>query len=310
MLPRSIRARPGGGRCPGHRPRLMSQGPAPRQSRRVEGGDVDLGGRRVGGSRPRLTSSSVGAASSTSSARRPSSARGPRRRRCGDVGRSCALTLDCCSSSVVLRLAEGPSIPPVDPYPPDLPAVRASRAIVARPRIGPGRPAAPRAGRSGLPGRSDGGRGVGVDQADQDLAPVAGVDRAGGVHDADAVPGGEPGTRVHEARVALGQRDGHPGAHQPSLPRLEHEVLGGDQVGAGIVGVGVRRCGRARRRGRRSRPRPVARGVGGRSRRPAGRRSARGRSPRPAAVGRRVETIQYGTGSAGSSRVSSTAVFA
>ena len=53
----------------------------------------------------------------------------------------------------------------------------------------------------------------------------------------------EPGPRVHEAGVPLGQRDRHPGAHQSSLPRSQHEGLGRDQVGTGVVVMGVRGSG-------------------------------------------------------------------
>ncbi len=51
-----------------------------------------------------------------------------------------------------------------------------------------------------------------VDQVDQDLAPVAGVDRAGRVEHRHAEPGGQAGARVHQPDVPLGQRDGDAGA--------------------------------------------------------------------------------------------------
>ena len=49
--------------------------------------------------------------------------------------------------------------------------------------------------------------GVVVDQQHLDLAAVAGVDRARRVDDADTEACGQPGARVHERGVAVGQRD-------------------------------------------------------------------------------------------------------
>ena len=55
---------------------------------------------------------------------------------------------------------------------------------------------------------------IGVEQHDLELAAVAGVDEARRVHDRDAVPRGEPGPRLHEAGVAVGDRDGETGADE------------------------------------------------------------------------------------------------
>ena len=87
---------------------------------------------------------------------------------------------------------------------------------------------------------------VEVDQQHLDLTAVAGVHGAGRVDDGDAVPGGQPRARVHETAVPLRQREGDPGRHQRALPRREHDVDRGVQVGAGVAGV---RVGRERQRG-------------------------------------------------------------
>ena len=81
---------------------------------------------------------------------------------------------------------------------------------------------------------------VGVDQANLDLTAIAGVHGAGRIHDADAVPGGESGPRVHEARVAGRQRDGDTSAHQPAFSRLELEALRTAEIRSRVVGVCVR----------------------------------------------------------------------
>ena len=80
-----------------------------------------------------------------------------------------------------------------------------------------------------------------VDQQHLHLAAVAGVDGAGGVHDRQPVPGGQPRARVHQRDVPLGHRDRDPGRHQRPLPRRQGHVDGGHQVGAGVAGMGVRR---------------------------------------------------------------------
>ena len=73
------------------------------------------------------------------------------------------------------------------------------------------------------------------------LAAVARVDGAGRVDDRQAVAGGQPGPRVHQADVPLGECERDAGRHQGPLPRRERHVDAGHQVGAGVAGVGVRR---------------------------------------------------------------------
>ena len=106
-----------------------------------------------------------------------------------------------------------------------------------------------------------------VDQQHLDLAAVAGVDGAGGVHDGQPVPGGEPRAGMDQRDVPLGERERDPGRHQGPLAGGEGEVDGGHQVGAGVAGMGVRRerqaGGRAGRRRRAGRARREVSGAGG-----------------------------------------------
>jgi hypothetical protein len=53
------------------------------------------------------------------------------------------------------------------------------------------------------------------------------------------VPGGQPRARVHQCDVPLGQGERDPRGHQDPLARGEDDVLGRDQVGSGIAGMGV-----------------------------------------------------------------------
>lgn len=73
-----------------------------------------------------------------------------------------------------------PVTPPVDPGPPSPRALPGSSPTSTN---SPGPPAAPRVERSGHPGSADRRVPVGVQQAHLDLAAIARVDRAGGVHD-------------------------------------------------------------------------------------------------------------------------------
>ena len=82
---------------------------------------------------------------------------------------------------------------------------------------------------------------VEVDERHLDLAAVAGVDRAGRVDQRHAVLHREPGPRVHEGGVPLGQRDRDAGREQHALPRRALGVDGGDEVDAGVARVRVRR---------------------------------------------------------------------
>lgn len=89
--------------------------------------------------------------------------------------------------------------------------------------------------------QAEGFLGVGVDQGHPDLAPVARVDGAGGVDQGDAVLGGQAGARVHEGCVAVGQRDGEPGADDGPLAGQQFEIFGRVEVGSGVARVGVER---------------------------------------------------------------------
>jgi hypothetical protein len=82
---------------------------------------------------------------------------------------------------------------------------------------------------------------VGVQERDAQLAAVAGVDEAGSVHDRDAVLDRKPGTRLDEARVALGDRDREAGADERALARRELDPVARGQVEAGVARVRARR---------------------------------------------------------------------
>ena len=53
--------------------------------------------------------------------------------------------------------------------------------------------------------------------------------------------GRQPGPRVHQRDEALGQRDRDPGRHHRALAGGQGDVDRGEQVGAGVAGMGVRR---------------------------------------------------------------------
>ena len=55
------------------------------------------------------------------------------------------------------------------------------------------------------------------------------------------MPRGQPRARVHQRDVPLRHRQRDPGRHQRPLPRRQRDVDGGEQVGAGVAGMGVRR---------------------------------------------------------------------
>src|SRR5206468_149527 len=69
-----------------------------------------------------------------------------------------------------------------------------------------------------------------VDQADLDLAAVAGVDRAGGVDHAQAGPGRQTGAGVHEGGEPVGQRDGHTRADDDTFTWRDVHVRRGHEV--------------------------------------------------------------------------------
>ena len=108
---------------------------------------------------------------------------------------------------VVGRPRSGGPKPPVDPC--QSPPERSPEANRCRrsPRAGtPGR----RSGRSGRRAHGERLARVEVDEVDEDLPPVAGVDRAGGVDDGHAVPRGEPRAGVHEAHEPGGSASASP----------------------------------------------------------------------------------------------------
>lgn len=84
---------------------------------------------------------------------------------------------------------------------------------------------------------------VEVHQADLDLTAVSGVDGARRVDDRQTHARGQSRPRVHETRIPGRERDRHPGPRHGALPRLEHHVLSGHEIGTGIVGPGVGREG-------------------------------------------------------------------
>jgi hypothetical protein len=146
---------------------------------------------------------------------------------------------------------------------------------------------------------------VGVDQANLDLTAIARVHCAWRVHDADAVPSGEPGPRVYEAREASWQRDGDACAHQPAFSRFELEALRAAEIGSRVVGVCVRGRFQARIELEEQHLNSchwlgLAHSVSV--------DEAASWSAAASRCGYRVETNQYGTGSSGSSRVISTVV--
>ena len=146
---------------------------------------------------------------------------------------------------------------------------------------------------------------VGVDQANLDLTAIAGVHSAWRIHDADAVPGGEPGPWVHEAREACRQRDGDAGPHQPAFSRLKLEALRAAEISSRVVGLCVRGRFQA---GIELEEQHLNGGHGSVSLHSVSVDEAASCSAAASRCGCRVETNQYGTGSSGSSRVISTVV--
>ena len=137
------------------------------------------------------------------------------------------------------RRRSGPAKPPVDPCPPS-PRAEPGSSSTSWNRARSTRWTTSWAIRSPRRSRTV-SRAVVVDEQHLDLAAVAGVDRAGRVDHPDAELVRQSRARVHERRVPGRQRDRHPGRHHRPLARLQHHVLGGHQVGAGVAGMGVRR---------------------------------------------------------------------
>ena len=81
------------------------------------------------------------------------------------------------------------------------------------------------------PRRTANGGGIGVEQDHLDLAAVGGVDQAGRVGEADAVPQRDPAAREHEAGVAGWDRDRDAGRHErPPAGGGDRRVLPGTEV--------------------------------------------------------------------------------
>lgn len=76
---------------------------------------------------------------------------------------------------------------------------------------------------------------VRVEQRHLNLSAIPRVDRAWRVHQGDPVLHGKTAARHRERHIALGQRNGHACGDQRTLTRLQHERLGGTQIGTGIV---------------------------------------------------------------------------
>jgi hypothetical protein len=79
--------------------------------------------------------------------------------------------------------------------------------------------------------------GIGVDQVDEQLAAVAGIDEARAVDDRDAMLRREAGPRLYEACVAVGDRNGQSGRNEGTLPRGELDPLAGRQIEPRIAAV-------------------------------------------------------------------------
>jgi hypothetical protein len=85
---------------------------------------------------------------------------------------------------------------------------------------------------------------IAVVQGDLDLSAVSSIHGSWGIHNGQALLGGEAGTRVDECGVSIGQSDRDTGAHEFALKWSEFHVLGCDEVRAGIARVSV--CGDVR----------------------------------------------------------------
>ena len=80
---------------------------------------------------------------------------------------------------------------------------------------------------------------IGVEQRRRELAAIAGVDQSGRIDDRDAVLGGEPGSRLDEACVPGGDRDGQAGADCCPRARRQLGVLARRQIESRVARVGA-----------------------------------------------------------------------
>src|SRR5262245_52828373 len=93
---------------------------------------------------------------------------------------------------------------------------------------------------------ADGVVAIGVEQGDPDLATVPRVHGARRIDQRDAVPRGEPGPRMDERGVAVGQRDRDPGGNDGPLPGFQPHLSGREQVQPRVAGVSTGRQRQAR----------------------------------------------------------------
>jgi hypothetical protein len=93
---------------------------------------------------------------------------------------------------------------------------------------------------------ADRGIPVGVDHRYGDLSTVPRIDRPWRVDESYAMPCREPGSRVHECGIAVGQSDGDSGRHNCTLTWGKINVGRRVQVNSGIARMRPRRQRQAR----------------------------------------------------------------
>lgn len=84
---------------------------------------------------------------------------------------------------------------------------------------------------------------VGIEKSDPDLTAVSRIDRAGRVHDGDAVLARQTASRHNKRDIPVWQRNRQTRGKGHPLTRLQHRVNGGAQVSARIARMGVCRNG-------------------------------------------------------------------
>lgn len=82
-------------------------------------------------------------------------------------------------------------------------------------------------------------RRIEVDQVQLDLAAIPGVDDTRRVDQAHTVSVSQPGPRMNQPDVAIGDRHRDAGAYQRAFTGLEGQVLGHTQIRTRVSGVGV-----------------------------------------------------------------------
>lgn len=104
-----------------------------------------------------------------------------------------------------------------------------------------------------------------VDEQDDQLAAVAGVDQTGSIGDRDADLSRETRARKYEPRVTLRDRDRDTGGNGGPSTRLEARTFGSDQIEPGVPRMGPARqlrprpqAGDMQRSGDRCQPETVA----------------------------------------------------